>query len=151
LGVIGFYFADQVFTTMEATPLPGLIGFNTTAPKAVHAQATQTFGFIDGLVAFVLIIMMGASLALAFYSRGHPFLAVIAIFTQILFVIGAYFTKLFWQGFSTSTTALNTVAITNFPITNVILTYIPFIAFIMLIGVAVLSFTKPSEEFAQGV
>jgi hypothetical protein len=105
---------------------------------------------MDGLVAFVLVIMMGASLALAFYSRGHPFLAVIAIFTQILFVIAAYFVKLFWQGFSANA-MLNSVAINNFPITNVILTYIPFIGFVLLIGVIVLGFTKSSSEYAQGV
>jgi hypothetical protein len=151
LGVFGFFFANTIFNTMEATPLPGLIGFNTTAPKAVHQQAIQTFGFMDGIVAFVLVVMMGASLALAFYSRGRPFLAVVAIFTQILFVIAAYFVKLFWEGFSTSTPALNSVALTNFPITNVILTYIPFIGFVLLIGVIVVGFTKPSQEYAMGV
>lgn len=151
LGVFGWFFADSIFNTMENTPLPGLINFNASGTQAVHQQATGAFGFFDGIIAFVLIIMIGASLALAFYSRGHPFLAVIGVFSQILFVIAAYFVKLFWQGFTTSTPELQAVALAHFPIANAVLTYIPFIAFITLIGIAVLSFTKPSSEYAMGV
>ena len=149
--MFGWFFADTVFTTMETTPLPGLINFTASGSVQVHNQATGAFGFLDGIIAFVLVIMIGTSFALAFYSRGHPFLAVIGVFSQILFIFSAYFVKLFWQGFTTSTPALQAVALNHFPIANTVLTYIPFISFITLIGIIVLSFTKPNEEYAAGV
>jgi hypothetical protein len=150
LGVVGWFFADSAFTSMESMPIPGGVNFTTAAPQ-VHQQATSTFSFLDGITAFVLVLMMGAALALAFYSRGRPFIAMITIFSQILYIIASYFIKIFWQGFSTATPALETVALTSFPITNLILTYMPFISFITLIGVIVLYFTKSNEEYAAGM
>jgi len=149
LGVVGFLFADKVFTQMESTPLPGGINFTTAAPN-VHAQATGSFGFMDGVIAFVLVLLIGGSFALAFYSRGHPYLAMLSIFLQIFFIIGGYFTKLFWQGFSTATPDLQAIAINNFPITNLIMEYMPFIGFITLLGIIILYFTKPQQEYATG-
>jgi hypothetical protein len=149
LGVCGFLFADKVFTAMEASPLPGMVNFTSAAPQ-VHAQATGSFQFIDGIIAFALVLLVGGSFALAFYSRGHPYLAIITVFLQLFFVIGGYFVKLFWQGFSTASPDLQAVAINNFPITNLIMTFLPFIGFITLIGIIVLYFTKSSTEYAQG-
>jgi len=150
LGVFGYLFADRVFTAMESAPLgSGMINFTTAAPQ-VHAQSTGAFGFMDGVIGFALVLLIGGAFALAFYSRGHPYLAVISIFIQVFFVIGGYFVKLFWQGFSTSTPELQAVAINNFPITNLIMTYLPFIAFLTLIGIIVLYFTKSQTEYAQG-
>lgn len=149
IGVFGFFFADKVFTQMDNMEIPGGVNFTTAAPQ-VHAQATGQFGFIDGIIAFVLVLLVGGSFALAFYSRGHPYLAVISVFLQLFFVIGGYFTKLFWQGFSTSSPEIQAVAINNFPITNLIMTYLPFIAFITLIGIIVLYFTKSTSEYSAG-
>jgi hypothetical protein len=149
LGVVGYLFAEKSFTQMESTPLPGLINFTQAAPQ-VHAQATNSFQFIDGIVAFVLVLLIGGSLALAFYSRGHPYLAVITVFVQIFFVIAGYFVKIFWQGFSTSTNEINAIAINNFPITNLIMSYLPFIGFLTLVGIITLYFIKSPNDYAQG-
>lgn len=49
LGVFGYFFANTIFNTMESTDLgAGIIGFNTTGPKTVHAQAIGSFQFMDG-------------------------------------------------------------------------------------------------------
>ncbi len=150
LGVMGYLFSDKVFTAMENTNLgPGTVNFTTAAPN-IHAQSNNNFQFMDGCIAFALVLLIGGAFALAFYSRSHPYLAVISVFIQIFFVIGGYFCKLFWQGFSTATPDLQAIALNNFPITNAIMTYLPFIAFITLIGIIVLYFTKPQAEYAGG-
>lgn len=150
LALVGFYFADKIMTTMESVSIPG-VGTIATVNPALHSQATGAFGFIDGVLAFVLVLLIGGAFALAFYSRGKTYLAIISIFIQIFFLIGSYFVRMFWQAFSTSNSEFTSIAITNFPITSLIMNYMPFISFITLIGIIILFFTKPREDYAVGV
>jgi hypothetical protein len=144
LGVFGWFFADKIMTGMEGLGMTGI-------PPELHGQATGAFGFMDGIIAFVLAIMVGGALALAFYSRSRPYLAIISLFIQVFFIIGSYMVKVFWEGFSKTNGEINAVAITNFPLTNLIMTYLPFISFVTLIGIITLYFTKPRTDYAEGV
>lgn len=144
LGIIGWYFADTFFTAFETMGLAGI-------PAETHQQMLNTFGIIDGAIGFVVVCLFGGSLALAFYSRGRPFLAMLAIFIQIFFIIASYFCKAFFQAFTTATPEIEAVATGHFPIAILMMNYMPFVCFIMLLGIIILYFTKPSQEFAQGV
>lgn len=150
LGVMGWYFADQIMTGMESVTMPDGSTLATINPQ-LHNQSTGAFSFMDGVIAFVLVLLIGGALALAFYSRGKTYLAIISVFIQVFFIIGGYFIRIFWQGFTSSSPALQAVALTEFPLTNLIMIYLPFISFITLIGIIILFFSKPKSDYVEGV
>lgn len=136
LGLVGYIFITAVAPYLNALP-----GVSTTTWQQ---DMFNTFKMFDSMVAVSMAILLVGTIALAFFSRSKPFLAVFAVFTQVFFIIFSYFSSAFFQGI-TSSNSIIAAAAAHFPISRNVMAVLPVVAFVLSICVIVAMYSRPSE------